>query len=150
MDYVQSNEEEREALQKLSQARLQYLGAVSWQREDSRLNFRAEWRVQGDDLVYNFYHKNGVDVNYIEEDGKLLLPETSNQDDRLQLNEAFAEILKQVCSYLWGENMRIKLDYLPELRCWQLVGLGRAVHALSRDRYTLDLFAILDANLAVN
>jgi hypothetical protein len=137
-------EEVTEELQELFDKKAFAFGGVkSWHRHDESPYFRAEWREEGDDLVYNFYHADGPDMQkgFDDPDSEI------DQGEDASLSEEVAQLIEAVVKAVIGDNVRYEMEYIPEALCWQLKLLGRATNIMARDLYTKGLFDTIHANI---
>lgn len=115
---------------------------VSWQRVDLYPAFRAEWREDKDDLVYNFYHKRGPDPGKDFGD-----PEKPvHHGELVFLPKEFAQMLQDIIAYVF-DTKGYELEYVEETLSWQLRVTGAARKFMQRKRFTHDFMAIVDANI---
>lgn len=118
-------------------------GAKTWNRHDTSSYFRAEWREDKGDLVYNFYHPDGPDMQKGFED-----PDSEiDQGQDAALSEDVAKLIEEIVKVLIGDNVRYEMEYIPEALCWQLKLLGRSANIMARDLYTTGLFDTLHTNI---
>lgn len=120
-----------------------FQGAKTWNRYDESPYFRAEWREDGDNLVYNFYHPDGPDMQKGFEDPTAEI----DQGEDAALSDEVVALIEAVVKTLIANNVRYNMEYIPEALCWQLTLLGRASNLMARDLYTQGLFDTLHANI---
>jgi len=120
-----------------------FKGAKTWNRYDDSPHFRAEWRVDDEDLIYNFYHPDGPDMQKGFEDPDAEVEHGSGA----ALSEDVAQLIEAIFKAVIADNVRYQMEYIPEALCYQLRLLGKASNLMARDLYTKGIFDTLHANL---
>jgi hypothetical protein len=127
-------------------------GVILWNRYDDNEVYRCEWRDKDEDLVYAFYHKDGPDPQRDFDKGLTTQDSRGNEivkvhhGESVKLSPAFTEKLRQVAEYVFKDRA-LEIVTNNELLNVTLTVKGGALNVMVRDRYTVDFFTILDANI---
>ena len=135
--------------------RLDYVGVKKWHRVDRYPCFRAEWRIRNQDIVFNFYRKEGPDPMYGHDDPKQIRTNEKGHTvvavrhgEQVALPPAFIDMLDKVAQHIYrSKGYTYTVEEIPETLSFQMTVQGAARNPLARHAFTDQFMEYLHANI---
>lgn len=116
-------------------------------------HFRAEWREDENDLLFNFYHLEAPHPLDGFKEGRTRIDERGNEvvdvdaGKPIFLPQEFKNLLDEVSTYVFGTN-KLTWEYedVPEAFSIQMRVIGGNKGLMTQKQFTHNFLLILDAN----